>query len=377
MIAIDLPPPIIAAPALVHAGADWLPTMGSPAYRRLYARLPFWQRAAIMQERERIGPLVDGPMRVGQTRGTARQREQLQAVARWCGLERYHLLPAMPVKLEMPADLPADHPRLRWPGIGIPSLGVIFGLPFGSQGDAGDAAISCDPWSAYFDGSTYLYSTGSWCASVSYSDDQTFSVWGRPESDSSTRGICDNNGNRGPQVTRNSSNHLTAKLRSDAPAVILDWTGAGTFDSAAGWFHFYWHWHKAATSTFEAWVNGSHDTTAPSTLTNNVQTRPGGYDPYIGSVESGGSKWIGDIGELWADVLVGYAASTYLSGFISGGFPVDLGATGATPTGAQPDHYHSGDATDFPTNNGNEGVSMPAAAGALLTTSSACMEVGA
>ena len=179
------------APGIVQPDYHWLTRMGELHDRKKYARLQTWQKAAIMAERDRIGPLIDGPVRVGQTRGTATQRAELNEVAGWVGFRQHELLPIMPVVFEKPKDLPENHPPLKWPSVMLGSS-LYFGQVAGSTPPT---EISCDPWSIYFNGANDLLALaiGGTAAEMRYN--VTASIWMRFEDDTN-RGLFSNAGKR-------------------------------------------------------------------------------------------------------------------------------------------------------------------------------------
>lgn len=59
-----------------------------------------------------------------------------------------------------------------------------------------------------------------------------------------------------------------------------------------------------------------------------------------------------EFADVWVTVGQYLDPATYLSKFISGGKPVDLGTNGETPTGSSPTYFFSGNASSFPTNKG-------------------------
>ena len=364
-LAFDLTKP---PPAIVRPDAYWMTRMGDVHDRQKFLRLKSWQQAAVMMERDRIGPLIDGPIRVGQTRGTKTQRAELADVARWVGYQRHELLPIMPIQLEKPNDLPAGHPPLKWPSI-LYAPGIFFGVPGGSV-----QAISCDPWSVYFNGANDLTSTGHLGSGSGDSRRLTASIWMRFE-DGENRGLFSNAGERLRCERRSSNNKLTVQLRTDAPVVSYFWQSAGDYDQADGWIH--WMWGvQFSPRTARHMINGTRDSTVASTFTSGSNAGLRAYNIFCGSKE-GSWFMLGDIGELW--FYEGWLNPvSNVGSFLSDGLPVDLGARGFNP-GARPHQYYSGDIDEFIDNKGGEGATCDLAVpggGAVVTTTSACMNVG-
>ena len=345
--------------------------MGELHDRKKYARLQTWQKAAIMAERNRIGPLIDGPIRVGQTRGTATQRAELNEVAGWVGFRQHELLPIMPVVFETPKDLPENHPPLKWPSVMLGMSSLYFGQVAGSTPAT---EISCDPWSIYFNGANDLTSTGHLGSGDGDSIKLAASIWIRFE-DGASRGLYSNHGQRLRCERRSGNNKLTIQLRTDAPVLSYLWQSAEDYDQADGWIHWMWSLRFGASADVHM-INGTRDTTAASTYINGSNAALRLYNIFCGSQE-GDWFMLGDIGELWfyEDWL---DPRTTVDRFLSGGLPVDLGSTGSNP-GVSPHQYYTGDIINFRDNKGREGSQCDLAVpggGAVVTTTSACMNVG-
>ena len=364
-------PTVMPAPGIVQPDYHWLTRMGELHDRKKYARLQTWQKTAIMAERNRIGPLIDGPIRVGQTRGTATQRAELNEVAGWVGFRQHELLPIMPVVFEKPKDLPENHPPLKWPSVMLGMSSLYFGQVAGSTPPT---EISCDPWSIYFNGANDLTSTGHLGSGDGDSIKLAASIWMRFE-DGGNRGLYSNGGQRLRCERRSRNNKLAIQLRTDAPAVSYEWQSAGNYDQADGWIHWMWSLRFGASADVHM-INGTRDTTAASTYIIGSNAGLRAYNIFCGSQEG---RWfmLGDIGELWfyEDWV---DPRTRVGSFLSDGLPVDLGARGLN-TGYHPHQYYSGDIDEFIDNKGREGSQCDLAVpggGAVVTTTSACMNVG-
>lgn len=70
------------------------------------------------------------------------------------------------------------------------------------------------------------------------------------------------------------------------------------------------------------------------------------------SANLGATSAIIEYADVWVSVGGYLDPATYLSKFISGGKPVDLGANGEIPTGSSPTYFFTGNASNFPTNKG-------------------------
>ena len=274
----------------------------------------------------------------------------------------------MPIQLEKPNDLPADHPPLKWPST-LYAPGIFFGVPAGSV-----QAISCDPWSIYFNGTNDLTSTGHWGDGSGAAIKLTASIWMRFE-DGGNRGLYSNSGARLRCERRSRNNKLTIQLRTDAPAVSYEWQSAGDYDQADGWIHWMWSLRFGASADVHM-INGTRDTTAASTYINGSNAALRLYNIFCGSQE-GNWFMLGDIGELWfyEDWL---NPVSNVGSFLSDGLPVDLGARGLN-TGHHPHQYYTGDIDEFIDNKGRKGsrcdLTIPRS-NAPVTTTSACMNVG-
>jgi hypothetical protein len=113
---------------------------------------------------------------------------------------------------------------------------------------------------------------------------------------------------------------------------------------ASGWTHFAISLNTTTSAVHNLYINGADDSPTTS-ITNDREIEWG--TPTSGEIITigrrispgggGGSFWDGDMFDIWMDdSYVDFSVAGTLAKFISGGKPVDLGATGELPTGTKP-----------------------------------------
>lgn len=169
----------------------------------------------------------------------------------------------------------------------------------------------------------------------------TISCWINPDTDGTTMYLAQGrSGTSGPQwrLVRQSDNSIQVLVTDSTPTTILNMsTAANVAEAADGWVHFYFECDLANSANRSVYINGSAATVTWTTYTDAVMALDRTH-LYIGTDDSNGSDTDGQLAELWVDDAR-WAGATYISSFISGGNPVNLGATGSTPTGSAPDIY--------------------------------------
>lgn len=141
--------------------------------------------------------------------------------------------------------------------------------------------------------------------------------------------------------------------------------GIGNFYTYGGkttgrWYHLLASWDLANNQRL-FYVNGvdDHELAWDAALVNdNIGYTAGAANWSVGARPDGFAKWNGDIAELWFDhdQFIDITLEENRRKFITAnGRPADLGNDGSMPTGSIPDVYLSGDAADFPKNNGSGG----------------------
>ena len=169
----------------------------------------------------------------------------------------------------------------------------------------------------------------------------TISVWVNPDTDGTTLFFTQGRtGTSGPQwrLARQTDNSIQLLMQDSTPATILNMaTAANVAEAADGWVHFFCSLDLANTGNRSVYINGSSAAVTWTTYTDAVLALDRTH-LYIGTDDSNGGDVDGQVAELWVDDAY-WVGATYISSFISGGNPVNLGSDGSTPTGSAPDLY--------------------------------------
>ena len=142
-------------------------------------------------------------------------------------------------------------------------------------------------------------------------------------------------------------------------------------------YHVCGYFDLSSTSTRAVIINRASETMTWSTYRNTALDIGGNftgvYNAAPGATSTYG-RFEGETGECWLAPGQSFDVSnvTNLNKFITtGGVAVNLGATGATPTGTAPRIFFSGAGADFATNKGTGGTFTQAGSGSITATSTA------
>jgi hypothetical protein len=149
-------------------------------------------------------------------------------------------------------------------------------------------------------------------------------------------------------------------------------TSTSAYAAGGGWHHLALSWIFAPSPTAALWIDGANQTNAA------LIASPGPLDPLGGGSRIGAAGvgspekfFPGALAELWVgwgqfvDVTVASGRERFRS---VAGWPVDLGPTGARPTGTSPTIYLRGGPAAFPTNLGTGGDFAAEGAPALASS---------
>lgn len=208
-----------------------------------------------------------------------------------------------------------------------------------------------------FDGSNDYLELGSDYAGNADGKVGTISVWYKANGgDGNVRQVVDLGGLGGLQHhIAGSTNALIIDLYTSGVVNILRMASSAVA-AGSGWKHFLASWDLAAGAT-HLYLNDVSDKTLLTGPTNQTidYTRT---QHRVGARAGGNNKIHADLADLW------FSPSTYIDlsveanrrKFISAaGKPVDLGPTGALPTGTAPIIFLSGPASAWHTNKGTGG----------------------
>lgn len=160
------------------------------------------------------------------------------------------------------------------------------------------------------------------------------------------------------EVTREADNKLKVVVRNSANNVRCHWESTDAHVIAGGWVHLLFGINLVASPVAEFYVNDvadaapiigpTTDDIAWDTITN----------CFLGANTSAGEMWNGDMAELYLNngEYLDFATEANRRKYIdASGFPVELGATGATPTGTAPIIFQEGATAAWHTNKGTGG----------------------
>lgn len=139
-------------------------------------------------------------------------------------------------------------------------------------------------------------------------------------------------------------------------AFYLTMSTSAAYTTASGWVHVLATWDLAAT-TGQIYVNDASDLAGGGTFTNNtVDYTRGGFA--VGAETDGGSKLNADLADFYAyfNQTLDLSTTSNRRKFIdASGKPVDLGSTGQTPLGTNPDIFLKNPTATWHTNVGDGG----------------------
>lgn len=142
-------------------------------------------------------------------------------------------------------------------------------------------------------------------------------------------------------IRRRTDNLISIILENTAGGVILEARTVTTFTSGAAWHNVIWAYDLAA-ATVQLAVDGVAE--APSIITGPTDALINytAADHGFGASQAGASPWDGCLSEAYANfaATLDLSIPANIARFVDvDGFPVDLGADGAFPTGSQPIIY--------------------------------------
>lgn len=158
-------------------------------------------------------------------------------------------------------------------------------------------------------------------------------------------------------ISKSAGDKFSISGLNAAGSVILTLTSSASYTSASGWKHFLASWNLA-TALGQLYVNDASDLAGGSTLTNDtIDYTLANFA--IGAHVDGTGKTFAEIADLYLNLAtsIDLSVESNRRKFISASrLPVDLGASGATPTGTSPIVFLKGTvAGGFATNKGTGG----------------------
>ena len=186
----------------------------------------------------------------------------------------------------------------------------------------------------------------------------TISCWINPGTDGTSMFIVQGrNGTSGAswRLERTTGESIKVVVQDSTPTTILDaFTAVDLAEAADGWVHVYVSVDLSSTGNRAFYVNGVSGSPTWTTYNTAGVMALDRTHLNIGADDSLGSDYSGQIAELWVDDAY-WPAATYIGNFYAAGAPVNLGATGSTPTGGAPDLYMKFISGSLGVNSGADG----------------------
>jgi hypothetical protein len=137
--------------------------------------------------------------------------------------------------------------------------------------------------------------------------------------------------------------------------VILGMHTTLTYSSGSTWYNILASW-DLSTATTNLYINSVSDKTTSTATNDTINYADTAVNTFIGRANAG-SLFSGALAELWFDPTstIDFTNASNRAKFISGGFPVNLGSDGSTPTGTAPIVYLKSMASVCGTNSGTGG----------------------
>ena len=224
----------------------------------------------------------------------------------------------------------------------------------------GDSAFAVD--AVVFDGTNDYALRGADLTGNAAGKQGIVSAWVKFNGGDGTEQVIWQSGTEQVRILKDASNKIQVFGRTSAGAAIMNATSSTAYTTASGWIHVLCSWNLNTPGGW-LYINDADDLdTATDIFLNTANIDYNQSNHAMGARTAADRKFNGDVAELY----INYATSLDLSVEAnrrkfrgSDAKPVDLGATGATPTGSQPIGYFSvrpGDAaTVFAANKGSGG----------------------
>ncbi len=211
---------------------------------------------------------------------------------------------------------------------------------------------------AAFDGATWLSKTTDLTGAAN-GKQGTFSAWFKKDAAIDGANAVVLNGASGRiTIFCQTDNTYRFQIRDTSALTRLSIDTVAAFTAASGWHHLLASWDMAVAGSGRIYVDDADDY-AETTFSNTTLDYTG-VNWIIGSnaVGSWSLGWHGDMADLYWNqgVYFDFDTPAERRKFITAtGSPVDLGAAGQNPTGANPIIYHSGAVDAWHTNKGDGG----------------------
>lgn len=213
--------------------------------------------------------------------------------------------------------------------------------------------------SVVFDGTNDYLARGADLTGITDGVAGTCSFWlkmGASSDDNTTYYILKNSPTAGQfNVYRDTggSIHFYAE-KSNTVSTLNIRSSLNSVQKVHGWVHVIASWNLVASPVAYLYVNGVSDIVSTEVLAGSIDYTASNWG--VGATYLGANKLPGLMSELYfTNEFIDISVPANLAKFISGGKPVNLGPTGALPTGTQAILYLHNNYTSFGTNSGSGG----------------------
>lgn len=235
---------------------------------------------------------------------------------------------------------------------------LIHAPSFGAFGLLPSAGFTCD--SVDFDGTNDYLLRGAGLTGAADSRTGIFSCWVRLDGGDAANMVLLRGAADGANFSRDNANKFLISLTNPASTAQLNFVTVTSYTTSATWRHVLASWDTNNPSISHLYISDVSDKSV-STDGTPFDTEYTVADWGIGATTAGAQIFNGCLAELYfaPGQFLDFSSAANRAKFISGGKPVNLGADGSTPTGAQPIAYHrvakGAAATTFATNLGSGG----------------------
>lgn len=187
----------------------------------------------------------------------------------------------------------------------------------------------------------------------------SWSLWYKPDVITGTQSIYNNTGDRGDLGKQTTTDLFRARFYTAAAVSSVQFdqnsTNFGAL-TAGNWYNILGAFDTSNTNNAHLYINNTECLTKTTFIVDAIIEFTVA-DHAIGAAVGGGFDVNGCLAEIWIapGQYIDFSVLSNRQKFINGGVPVDLGATGNTPTGTAPLIYFKNAAASFTTNSGTGG----------------------
>lgn len=204
-----------------------------------------------------------------------------------------------------------------------------------------------------FANSPHLTRTGN-LSGIAAGQTGTLSFWIRVDANLGPQEILGIVGGSSPFNVQWIDNKFIIFAKNSASINILAIATSAAYSPGTTWLNVLASWNLATGAT-NLYINNVSDNVVTTATNDTIDYAGAGNNCYVGS-QNTNLLMDGALSELWFDTsFIDLSVAGNRAKFISGGYPVNLGSTGQTPTGSSPLLYLKNPASTFYTNSGTGG----------------------